>query len=106
MQSTGVTPGTYSFNVNALVDGAIVATESDRIVVISGEEGPQMTRDGHDIVLIRDASFRIIRYAPAPAGDPFRSWGNTPELNSGSAFCVSAQPGSRMDCPRRVWRMA
>ena len=33
MQSTGVTPGTYSFNVNALVDGAIVATESDRIVV-------------------------------------------------------------------------
>ena len=38
---TGVIPGTYSFNVNALVDGAIVATESDRIVVGGGTVVPE-----------------------------------------------------------------
>jgi hypothetical protein len=31
-----------------------------------------------------------------------RFWGMTPSY----AFVVTAQPGSRMDCPRRVWWMA
>lgn len=38
---TGVTPGTYSFDINALVDGGVVATESDRIVVGGGTAVPE-----------------------------------------------------------------
>lgn len=38
---TGLTGGTHSFVINALVDGGIVATESDRIVVGGGGAVPE-----------------------------------------------------------------
>ncbi len=34
---TGVTPGDYSFGIDALVDGGIVATESDHIIVTTAD---------------------------------------------------------------------
>lgn len=37
---TGLVPGTYDFVINALVDGATVAIESDRIIVTNGEMTP------------------------------------------------------------------
>lgn len=39
---TGLAPGTYSFNTNALVGGGIVASEADRIVV-TGVAAPEPT---------------------------------------------------------------
>jgi hypothetical protein len=39
---TGLAPGTYSFNTDALVNGGIVATEADRIVV-TGVTAPEPT---------------------------------------------------------------
>ena len=38
---TGAAPGTYSFNIYGLVDGARVATEADRIVVTNGGSAPE-----------------------------------------------------------------
>lgn len=38
---TGLTEGTHSFVINALVDGGVVATESDRIVVGAGGAVPE-----------------------------------------------------------------
>ena len=38
---TGLVEGTHSFVINALVDGGIVATESDRIVVGAGGAVPE-----------------------------------------------------------------
>ena len=41
VEFTGLAPGTYSFDDNALVDGGIVAVESDTITVTGGEPVPE-----------------------------------------------------------------
>ena len=40
MTFTGLVAGSHDFVINALVDGGIVATETDSIVVGDGEPGP------------------------------------------------------------------